>query len=169
MPRRAEVLAAVQRWPGIHPRALERTLHLPNKLATYHLRDLEAAGEVQRVSEPGYTRYFPRVTKPRLDARDVAFTCLMRRPPALRIVLHLLAQGEQPHRSIAAALRMAKAGVTYHLHLLEAAQVLVARPAGRQRFYRLIDPDWVTGMLAGFTPLPDDLEAFEGIWNDLFG
>lgn len=166
---REQVLAAVQRWPGIHPRALERTLGLPSKLATYHLRELELLGAVQHVSEPGHTRYFPRLTRPRLDHRTVAFTCLMRRPVALRIVVHLLAVGETTHKEMAAALRLAKAGTTYHLHLLRDAGTVLERAEGRRRHYRLAEPAWTTAMLANFTPLPDDLDAFESVWLDLFG
>lgn len=166
---RRQVLEAVRRWPGIHARALERELGLASKLGSYHLQALESEGQVQHVSEPGYTRYFPRSAKPRLGRREVEFTCLARRPVALRIVLHLLACGEAGNKELAASLRLAKAGITYHVHLLNDAGIVTVREDGRRRRVRLTDPSWVNGMLASFTPLPDESEAFESVWGDLFG
>ena len=168
-PVRDQVLAFVRDYPGVHAREVERRLALSSRLASYHLDALEQDGEVERIAEKGYARYLPRVTRPRWSARDVQFVCLMRRAPAFRIVVLLLARGEMTQGDLAQTLHLAKASTTYHLQLLEAAGVVAAEPRGRQRWYALIDAPYVRGLLADFHPLPEDLEPFERLWDDLFG
>lgn len=166
---RDQVLAFVRDYPGVHGREVERRLHLSSKLATYHLTALVGEGILDCVEEKGYSRYLPRVTKPRWTAREVAFLCLMRRPVAFRMTLLLLAHGEQTPGLLAKELDLAKPSATYHLQLLEDAGLVVVEPRGRQRWYRLADAERVRGLLAHFTPLPDDLDPFAQVWADLFG
>lgn len=166
---RRQVLAFVRDYPGVHVREVERRLGLSSRLASYHLAALEAEGEVQRVQEKGYARFVPAVHKPRWSARDIAFLCLMRRAPALRITVLLLARGEMTQGDLARTLGLAKASTTYHLQLLAAEGVVQVEVRGREHWSSLSDPDRVRGLLAQFTPLPDDLEPFERVWDDLFG
>lgn len=166
---RDQVLAFVRHYPGVHVREIERQLAMPSKLATYHLTALEASGEVERIQEKGYARFLPRVTKPRWHARDIAFLCLMRRAVAFRITLLLLSHGELTPSSLARALTLAKPSTTYHLHLLEDDGIVTVQARGRERWYRLADPARVRGLLANFTPLPEDLDPFAKVWADLFG
>lgn len=166
---RTQVLAFVRHYPGVHVREVERQLGLSSKLANYHLTALEHEGKVERVQEKGYSRFFVRVTKPRWSARDIAFLCLMRRAVAFRITLLLLSRGEMTQGDLARTLDLARPSTTYHLHLLEADHVVHVEPRGRERWYALLDADRVRGLLAGFTPLPEDLDPFAKVWDDLFG
>ncbi|HUR64191.1 MAG TPA: ArsR family transcriptional regulator [Candidatus Thermoplasmatota archaeon] len=168
-PTRVAVLRAVADFPGIHVREMERHLGLSSRLAAYHLGLLEEEGAVQRVQETGYARYFPALGRPRWSRRDVAFLCLMRRAAALHVTLLLLAAGELGRAELAQRLRLAPASVSYHLDLLQRAGVVVARTEGRKRQYALRDEAYARGVLANFTPLPDELEPFESVWSDLFG
>lgn len=166
---RDQVLAFVRDYPGVHAREVERRLHLSSKLAQYHLAALEQDGLLEQVVEKGYLRYLPRATRPRWRAPDIAFLCLMRRPVAFRITLLLLARGEATPSGLARDLRLAKPSTTYHLHQLEEAGLLEVEQRGRERWVALADPDRVRGLLADFTPLPDDLDPFAQVWSDLFG
>lgn len=166
---RGQVLAFVQRYPGVHVRAVERELHLASRLAAYHLEQLEDEGRVQCVHETGFSRYFPAVGKPRWSKADVEFLCLMRRPAALRITLLLAAQGPLGRLDLGQRLDLARASVSYHLGQLSDAGVVVGALDGRKKLYRLADPEQTLGRLANFTPLPDDLEPFDAMWLDLLG
>jgi predicted transcriptional regulator len=165
---RAQVLGFVRRYPGVHVRELERRLDLSSRLAAYHLASLEEEGRVQRVQLAGYARFFPAVGKPKWSRRDLEFLCLMRRPPALRLALLLLGDGPSSPKDLARRLDLPRASVGYHLSLLLAAGLLEMRPQGRRHAYAVADPGYVRAMLANFTPLPDDLDRFEAMWNDLF-
>jgi predicted transcriptional regulator len=166
---RAQVLAFVQRYPGVHGRAVERELRLSSRLAAYHLEQLEGEGRVQCVHETGFSRYFPAVGKPRWSKDDVAFLCLMRRPAALRITLLLASHGPLARSELGQRLDLARASVSYHLDQLLEAGILASAPDGRRLLYRLADPEATLGRLANFTPLPDDLEPFDSMWHDLLG
>ncbi len=169
MPARLRVQQAVQRYPGIHVREIERQLGLPSRLAAYHLEQLEHEGQVQCVHELGYARYFPAVGKPRWSRLEMEFLCLMRRAVALRITLLLLSDAELAQGDLARRLNLAKASTSYHLTLMQEAGLVKARRQGRQTFYSLVDEAHVRGMLANFTPIAEDLDSFTGMWNDLFG
>jgi predicted transcriptional regulator len=163
---RDAVLASVKRFPGIHVREVERQLRLSNRLASYHLQQLAQEGAVQLVQDAGYDRYFPSISKPKWSARDVAFLCIMRRMVAFRITVLLLA-GPLPHGVIAKALGLAKASASYHLTDLRQAGVLEATQHGRERHYAVADRPYVMGMLANFTPVPEDHDAFTALLQDL--
>ena len=167
-PTRATVLQAVAAYPGIHVREMERHLGLSSRLAAYHLEALEGEGAVQCVHEAGFARYFPALGRPKWSRRDVAFLCLMRRAAAFHVTLLLLSDGELPRAELARRLRLAQASVSYHLDQLQQAGVVAVRTEGRRRLYALEDAAYVRGALANFTPLPEELEPFEAIWNDLF-
>lgn len=169
MHTRRRVLDFVRAYPGVHGREVERRLHLTSRLANYHLDALAEEGTLQRLDAAGYTRFFPVIGHPRWSARDIRFLGLMRRPVALRIVVALLDAGETDHGSIAKVLHLPKASASYHLAMLEDAGILTARADGRHRLYSLGDEAYVRGALANFTPLPEDLESFEKVWQDLFG
>lgn len=166
---RTSVLDFVRHYPGVHVREVERQLNLSSRLASYHLAALEHDGKVERVAERGYARFLPRVTKPRWSSRDIAFLCLMRRAIAFRITLLLLSRGEMTQGDLARTLDLAKPSTTYHLHLLEDDDLVRVEPRGRERWYSLVDADRVRGLLADFTPLPEDLDPFAKVWDDLFG
>ena len=166
MQTRGRVLDFVRAYPGVHAREVERRLSLTSRLANYHLGE---GGVLQRLDEAGYARYFPALGHAKWNARDIRFLGLMRRPVALRLVVALLEGGELSHGELARSLRLPKTSASYHLTMLEQADVLSVRTDGRHRFYQLADEDYVRGALVNFTPLPDDLESFEKVWHDLFG
>ncbi|HUR62356.1 MAG TPA: hypothetical protein VM286_08360 [Candidatus Thermoplasmatota archaeon] len=168
MPARAQVLRLVGEYPGIHVREMERHLGLSSRLAAYHLEALEAEGAVQRVQETGYARYFLALGKPKWSKRDVGFLCLMRRAAAFHITLLLLSSGPLGRSDLARSLRLAPASVSYNLDLLQGSGVVDSAMQGKRRIYALADEAYARGMLANFTPLPEELEPFESIWHDLF-
>ena len=166
---RQQVLAVVRQYPGVHVRALERRLGLSSRLAAYHLQQLEAEGRVQCVHETGFARYFASVGKARFSADDVRFVCLMRRAAALRIVILLAGEGPLPRDELCDRLGLARASVSYHLAMLGDAGLVTSQRDGRRRMHALTDPAATLGRLANFTPLPEDLEPFDGMWHDLLG
>lgn len=162
---RDDILRLVERYPGVHTREIERQLGLPSRLASYHLQLLEAARLVKRVDEGGFTRYVAQ-SQP-ISARDLKLVCLLRRPPALRIVLLLLSQEEMTPGLLGEALHLAKASISYHLRELLVAGVVKVTPVSRERHYRLADPRHMHALLGKFEPLPGDLDEFSKLWDDL--
>jgi len=164
--RRGAILAFIERYPGVHVREVERQLGLSNRLASYHLEALHAGGAVALLRERGHVRVVARNQAMLLPAAEVRFICMMRRGPALRIVLLLLEHRELRQGAIAEMLDLAKPSASYHLAGLLDAGVARARRDGRERFYRLADPTWVRAKLATFEPLPGERDAFTALWDD---
>lgn len=165
---RRSVLGFVQRYPAAHAREVERQLGLSSRLASYHLESLVEEGRLRRIEEKGYLRYVTAETARALSDRDVAFLCVARRPPALKILLLLLSAAELPQGAITEALGLAKASTSYHLGALRDAGIALARTEGRNRYYRLADPEHARRMLAHYVPLPGQLDEFSRMWDDLF-
>lgn len=165
---RDAVLGFVVRYPGVHPRAIERELGLSDRLAAHHLEGLVAEGHVERFDEGGFARYVARQRARTLTMHERRMLALVRRPPALRIMLLLATGGELPQKEIAQRLRLAKASTTYHLQALAKAKVVDGRDEGRMRFYSLREPERTIPMLEEFGALPGDLDSFSSMWDDLF-
>jgi len=163
---RAEVLAFVRRYPGVHGREVDRQMGLPTGLADYHLRALEEQGQMLHLRADGYGRWFPR-DEMSLDPEDVRLVCFLRRPPALRIVLLLMHQGEMTPADLSDLLGLARPSISYHLRALEKADLVAVRPEGRSRWYRLAHPERARRVVGGFHTLPGDLDRFSAIWDDL--
>ncbi len=166
---REEIRSFVARYPGVHPREVERQMGLANRLASYHLDALTREGVLERVDEGGYARYFERSAAGRLSPRDLSFICLMRHPPALQVVLLLLSERELTPSAMSDRLALARPSVSYHLKELLQQEVLAVREEGRERRYSLRDAAFVRRALASFHPLPGDLDAFSSLWDDLVG
>lgn len=166
---RESILRFVAQYPGAHTREIERQLKLSNKLADYHLDALEAEGRVSRFLDRGYVRYFDPELAKAMRAPERRLLFLARRPPALCIMVTLLASGEVSQGELTKAVGLAKASTTYYLNALREAGILLARDEGRHRYYRLRDPAAMRAFLATFHPMPGDMDAFAGVWRDLFG
>lgn len=165
---RERVFGFVHRYPGAHPRAIERALGLSDRLAAHHLGTLVAEGRVHRFHEGGFVRYVDAARAARLDAEERQFLALVRRPPALRILVLLAAEGELTQGDITRRLGLAKASTSYHLRALLEAGVARVREESRHRHYSLAQPTRTRELLAEFGALPGDLDAFSRMWDDLF-
>jgi len=166
---RVDILDFVRRYPGVHPREVERQMGLPTKLAGYHMDALVDEGLLRRVDESGFARYVPVGSKEQWTQRELAFTFLMRRGPPLRIALLLLSEGTLTPGAMADALGFAKASVSYHLAAMLDAGLVEVERRGRERCYSLADRAYVQRMLERFHPLPGELDTFTRLWNDLVG
>jgi DNA-binding transcriptional ArsR family regulator len=131
---------------------------------------------VHAVQEPGYIRYFPALTRPAWTPRHLHVVCLLRRPVAFQIVLALLDAADHGtslgRTELAARLGLARASISHHLDLLAAAEAITVlhepkATRSARKLYALQDPAWIRGVLASFTPLPDELDAFTRLWGEL--
>lgn len=165
---RERVLGFVLRYPGAHPRAIERELGLSDRLAAHHLDALAEEGAIDRFEDGGFARYVARERAARLTEVERRHLVLVRRPPCLRIMLLLATQRELSQGDVSARLGLAKASTSYHLQALVEAGIVAARAEGRHRYYALRDARRTTALLEEFGALPGDLDEFSRMWNDLF-
>lgn len=166
---RAEVYDAVRRYPGIHLRALERTLGVSAQLVNYHLRKLVEEGFVEVHEQGGYSRYYPtsKGKAAKVTAKDQPLVGLLREEVPLHIVLVLLDHGPQSHAQLLARIGGAKSTLSYHLAKLAQLDI-VEREPGTPRL-RLAERDRVYRLLLTYAPTPDLRDAFADLWGDLYG
>lgn len=166
---RQRVHAAIQRYPGIHVRGLERHLHVSAPLAQYHLKRLVAEGWIEGRDQGGYTRYYAtgKGDDARILEQDMPLLGLLREEVPLHIALLLLDDGPQPHGAIVARTGLAKSTVSYHLAKMAEAG-LVERVPGAPAI-RLTDRERVYRLLLHHAPTPDLLDTFAELWEDLYG
>lgn len=161
---------AVDRYPGIHFRALVRELDTSTSLLRYHLEALLEADEVRAHEVGGYTRYFPPSAERGLTEEEQEILEVLRQDRPLEITLAILDLGSPVrHKDLVEVTGLAKGTVTYHLDKLRDAGVVRRVPRGEDRGFHLQDPDQVRSLLADFEPVPDVLDRVSATWEDLFG
>jgi predicted transcriptional regulator len=166
---RQRVYDVVRRYPGIHLREIERQSGVSAPLAQYHLRKLVDEGFVEMHEQGGYARHFPTAKgkAARVTPEDVPLVGVLREEVPLHIVLLLLDRGPLTHTALVAELGIAKSTVSYHLAKLAEAGV-VARAPGEHAL-RLADRERMYRLLLAYRPTPSLLDAFAGLWDDLYG
>jgi predicted transcriptional regulator len=166
---RTAVYDAVRRYPGIHVRGLERHVGASAPLVQYHLKRLEEAGFVEAHEQGGYTRYYPthKGKTAQVTKRDLPLVGLLREEVPLHIVLLLLDHGPQTHGALVEALGVAKSTASYHLAKLAEAGI-VEREPGTHRL-RLAERERMYKLLLAYRPMPDLVDAFASVWDDLYG
>lgn len=163
---RRRILLAVEKYPGLHLRAIQRRLETSAMLAEYHLNVLEKLGLITSHIERGYRCFFPVRAGPlALDATDKRWLGLLRRPPILGITLLLLEKTSLPPTTAAEDLQMPLSTTLYQLRQMEAGGLAAQdRHAGRSRF-ALADPQRVLELLRSNHPTPDMITRYADMWD----
>lgn len=163
------VYEAVQRYPGIHLRALERNLGVSAPLVQYHVRQLAHEGFVEAREQGGYTRFYPgeKAKAARVTEADLPLVGLLREEVPLHVALVLLDHGPQTHGQLVEHVGVAKSTLSYHLAKMAEAGVIVRVPGSPA--VRLAERDRIYALLLTYRPTPDLLDAFARLWGDLYG
>lgn len=161
------ILACVQRYPGIHLRGVERELGVSSALVHYHVKQLEAKGLLVSALVGGYLRLYPKdAARPLAGDETLA---VLREEVPLHVVLLLLERGSITQSELVESLGLAKSTVSYHVDKLVSRGLLVRREKASEISLRLKDARRVRKLLASYSPTPDLVEKFRGIWSDFYG
>jgi predicted transcriptional regulator len=166
---RRQVYDAVRRYPGIHVRGLERNVGVSAALVSYHLKKLVEEAYVEAHDQGGYARYYPTAKgeSASVTEADLPLVGLLREEVPLHVALLLLDHGPLTHGELVEKLGVAKSTASYHLAKL-ADLGIVERVPGSTKL-RLAERDRIYRLLLAYTPTPDLLETFAGLWEDLYG
>lgn len=159
---RRRILQAINRYPGLHLREIQRRVESSVHLVEYHLNMLERLRLATSHEEGGYRRFFP-ATGPRsaLDERERAWLSLLRQNVPLGVTLYLLDAGTALHKELADVVPITKSTLTYHLKNMERAG-LITREAGK--VIRLTEPERVLAILRSYRPTPDLIASWGDMW-----
>lgn len=142
---RADILACVQRVPGIHLRGIERATDLPLGQVVYHLDRLERMGLVAAQRDRGFRRFY---TTRDVDRGEKRWLAALHHPTPRRIVLELLRRPRQTHKMLRTSVGVAGSTLTFHLQRLVEADVLHRVADGAATVYDIADRDALLGVLA---------------------
>ena len=164
-PRR-EILALVERYPGLHVRELARQADASEALTLYHLEHLLAAELVAAVDDGNYRRFYPAKGGAPSDADRTVMATLRRRVP-LQIAVFLLEKTSASHQDLTNQLGLAKSTVSYHLSALEREGFL--RRDVKTDAFHLEDPRTVARLLTRWEPPRDAVSRFSELWERFYG
>lgn len=172
---RRSIYECVSLFPGVHLRDVARRTGLEPNHVKYHLLTLEKNGLVSSQRDQSYWRFWPREAgavgwREGVDVLDKRLLAVLRRPVPLHVTLCLLDQGEMSQASINAAVPVAHSTLHYHLGVLESVGLVASERQGRERLYKLCEPERVARLLVMYRP-PEDLvagflEAWEAVGLD---
>lgn len=163
---RRRILLAVETYPGLHLRALQRRVQTSAMLAEYHLNVLERLGLVTSHAERGYRCFFPvRAGPVTLDRTDKRWLGLLRRPPILGIVLVLLEKPMLAPSTLAEDLDMPLSTALYQLKQMEAGGLIMQDRETGRALVSLADRERVLELLRSYHPLPDLVTRYAELWD----
>lgn len=163
---RRRLLQLVEKYPGLHMRELARQAEIGESHAEYHLNELVKAGVVESVEEEFFRRFYAAKGSPSDADRGILAT--LRQPVPLKIVLVLLERGAATQGELAAAVKVSKSTMSYHVGRLLDAGIVVsaAKPAPG---IALHDPKHVERLLLKYRPPKDLTERVTDFWQAFYG
>lgn len=120
---RERIRSAIAADPGIHFRALGRSLGLPPGQIQHHVRRLRRSDAVVEEAHGGRTHYYP----PTFDAWERRAIAALRRETARDVVVHLLEHGDSRPAAVAESVGVARSTLEWHLETLVEAGVVEKR------------------------------------------
>lgn len=161
---RTRIHRVVQEYPGLHLRELARAAEVTEQLASYHVKAMLAAGEIEDLASGGYRRFYAAGGATAQADRDALG--VLRNPATARIAVFLLEEGGANNPELCAALGIAKSTTSYHLKRLVAAGLV--RDLGQGQGYRLAEPERVRRLLEDWKPHGGRTDRFIRTWEDLY-
>ena len=158
-------------YPGLHLRELARATGLDPNHAKYHLTYLEKHDLLSSRKEDGYWRFYAKADgtlgQDSVSPAEKNVLALLRKAAPLHLTLLLLERGTVPVQELSGATGLARSTLYYHLGKMEKAGFVVPEMAGRERAYRLAEPERMLDVLMRYKP-PDALVAgFLEAWEAL--
>jgi predicted transcriptional regulator len=135
--------------PGLHLRALERSLRLGLGDLRHHLDFLEREGLIMTATDGYRKTYFPGK---REFSGDKALLGLLRQTKPRAILLILLNLESAGFDYLRKRVRISKSTLSFHMKKLEEAKIVTAEEHGQRKIYKLPDKEKVAELLVTYRP-----------------
>jgi len=152
--------------PGLHLRGIVRRMSLSVGVVEYHVHRLLRAGRIAFVSFGSKKMYY---SPGRLNERDINLIVTLRDRVTRSIVLQLISRPGLRFTDMLADLGTSKSTLSFHLNRLVRAEILDQDVVGREKFFWVADPEYVTRTLVSFheTFVDDAVDRFIETWTGL--
>ncbi|MEA3560128.1 MAG: winged helix-turn-helix transcriptional regulator [Candidatus Thermoplasmatota archaeon] len=144
LPLRKRITEYIRRNPGVYFRQMSRDLDLAVGQLDFHLNALIKGEVLVKELVSGNARYYVRDKFSRDERKAIS---VLRREIPRGIVLFLLKKPDSTPSSIHKKFSITSATLSYHMRRLERSGILIAQQKGRERYYRVKDPELVEMLL----------------------
>lgn len=164
---RRRIFRYIESNPGLHLRALQRSLDMPLGTLEYHLHQLQRARLLSIRDDGRYKAYFAEGG--RLDRRDKDILYYVRQEVPRQIVMNLLLEPGLSHRELTERLPIGASTVSFHLKKLVAAETIHEERVGRGKHFQVVDAQRAGRVLVVYRRsfLDDLVDRFAGAWLDI--
>jgi predicted transcriptional regulator len=164
---RRRIYEHICKMPGIHLRQIQRDLVMPMGTLGYHLRQLERSGLVVTRETNRFKSYFPIGD---LDRRDKDYLYYLRQRMPRRIALEIARRPFTPLKTLVWRMPIAASTLSFHLKKLVQSNIVLEIPHGREKFYRLANPQRVERLMNAYGhTFNEGLAAHETVPDDSLG
>lgn len=142
---RKKIYECIVASPGLHFREIQRRLGMATGSLDYHLHRLHRSSLIRTEKDRKYLRYYP-LTK-NWDEEEKAILSLLRQKNLRHILVYLLEKKRGTPRNMALQLGISTSTLSWYLKNLSQQGVIDYAKKGRQRFYRVSDPEKIVKYL----------------------
>jgi len=163
---RRRIFEHVRRFPGTHFREILRALELQPGELEYHLHTLEKARILSAQDEGGRRRYFVAAEVPHPDH---AVLGLLRQAAVRRLLVVILSRPGVSFQDLLQETGGAKSTLSFHLKKVTSGGLVTADRAGREKAYRVPEPERVANLLVTYRAsfLDAAVDRFVALWLGL--
>jgi len=156
------LLKIVRMLPGLHFREVRRLTGMGNGGLRYHLDKLERSGSIVLERDGAKVRIFPND----YTSKERLIVARLREARSRAICEFFLRAGMATHREVRTAIKLPASTISYYLRKLESAGVLRVDREGRERLYRLAEPEILSKALSTISPSAFDriVDSFLDTW-----
>ncbi|MEE9223890.1 MAG: ArsR family transcriptional regulator [Thermoplasmata archaeon] len=163
---RRKIFRFVSENPGAYFREIQSNLELATGVMEYHLAYLVKKRLLSTEKDGKKVRYFVSQEIPHTDKRTLG---LMRQKTPRRITVHALLNPNCSFQDLLSEFGISKSTLSFHLKKLERADILESTKKGRQKFYRVADPDETARILISYKSSFVDsvVDSFADVWLEV--
>lgn len=164
---REKIYRTITKNPGLHFREVQRRTGLATGSLQYHLDFLAKRNLVKIVRQGKFVRYY-NIRDGKLGD-DETLMNLLRQESLRKIALFLLTRKSATNFSIASAVGLSPSTISWHLTKLVSNNIVGVRKRLRKKYFYLLDPVKVKGILRGYQKsfLDGLVDHFVEIWDSM--
>lgn len=144
LPIRKKLYLYIQANPGVHFREIQRDMGLPIGQLEFHLNELEKREIIVKETRMGNARFYVR---DKFSREEKAVMNFLRKEIPRDIILYLLDDPGSSPNDIMEMFTFSGPNLSYHLKRMLKEEIILFEMKGRERRYRVKDPDLIKTLL----------------------
>lgn len=163
---RRKIFRFISQNPGAYFREIQKELGLGTGVLEYHLSYLVKKDLLSTEMVGKKRRYFVSDEIPHPDKKTIG---LMRQKVLRRIVIHTIMNPNCSFQDLKKEFEISKSTLSFHLRKLEDAEIVESFKKGREKFYKVVDPEETARILISYKSsfLDKVVDSFAEVWLEV--